>query len=65
MSLVDSGKKVLKHRLSSGGLVSTNQGCKYRNKCLQELNEDEGFFSKMGEFSHEAEGRVRKEAMQH
>ena len=65
MSPVDSGRKVLKHRLSSGGVVSPNQGWKQRNRCLQELNEDEGFFSKMVEFSHEAEGRVRKETMQH
>ena len=36
-------EKILKHRLSSGGVVSTNQGCRQRNICLWGLNQDKGF----------------------
>ena len=31
LSPVDSGRKSLKHRLSSGGFVLPNQGCRQRN----------------------------------
>ena len=46
LSPVDSGRKILKHRLSSGGVISPNQRCRQRNNCLQGLNEDKDFFSK-------------------
>ena len=39
-------EKILKHRLSSGGVVSPNQRCRQRNNCLRGLNQDEGFISK-------------------
>ena len=47
LSPVDSGRKILKHRLSSRGVVSPNQRCRQRNNCLRGLNEDKGFFSKL------------------
>ena len=64
MSPVDSGRKILKYRLTSQGLVPPNRGCRQSNNCSPGLNEDQGFFRKMVHFSHEAEGRVRKENMQ-
>ena len=42
LSQVDSGRKILKNRLSSGGIVSPNQGSRQRNNCLQGLNGDKG-----------------------
>ena len=63
LSLVESGKTFLKHRLSSGQVLSTNQGRRQRNNCLRVLNEAKGFISKFI-FSHEAEGRVKKETTQ-
>ena len=35
-------EKILKNRLSLGGVVSPSQCCRQRNKCLQGLNEDRG-----------------------
>ena len=33
-------EKILKHRLSSGGVILPNQRCRQRNSHLQGLNED-------------------------
>ena len=33
-------EKILKHRLSSGGVVSPNERCRQRNNCLRGLNDD-------------------------
>ena len=39
-------EKILKHRFSSGGVISPNQRFRQRNKYLQRLNEDKDFFTK-------------------
>ena len=39
-------EKILKHRPTSGRVVSPNRDCRQRNNCFRKLNEDEGFFSK-------------------
>ena len=38
-------EKILKHRLSPGGVISPNQHCRQRNNYLQGLNDKE-FFGK-------------------
>ena len=55
--------KILNHQLSSGKVVSPNQGRRQRNNCLQGLNGNKDFLSKFI-FCHEAYGRVKKENMQ-
>ena len=53
-------EKILKHRLSSGGVASPNQGCRQRNNCLRGLNEDKGLFSKFILFTRQREGWGKK-----
>ena len=43
---VDNGKNIVKHRLSSGRVISPNERCWHRNNCLRELNEDKSLLSK-------------------
>ena len=50
-------KKILKHGLSSEGVISLNQRCRQRNKYLRGLNEDK-------ERKVKKETQVRKETMQ-
>ena len=49
-------EKILKHRLSSGGVISPNQRCRQRNKYLQGLNEDKDLFSKFILVTRQREG---------
>ena len=39
-------EKILRHGLSSGGVISPDRRCRQRNNYLQGLNEDKDFFSK-------------------
>ena len=56
---VNSGKNIVKHRLSSGG-VSPNQRGWQRNNCLQGLNEKKGLFSKFILVTRQREGWGKK-----
>ena len=53
-------EKILKHRLSSGGVISPNQRCRQRNNYLQALNEDKDFFSKFILVTRQREGLGKK-----
>ena len=45
MSPVDNGKNIVKHWLSSGEVVSSNQRCWHRNNYLRRFIEDKGLLS--------------------
>ena len=45
LSLVDNGTNIVKYRLNTGEVISTNQSCWHRNNCLLRLNESKGLFN--------------------
>ena len=60
LSRVDSGKLIVKNRLSSKGVTSPNQCCWQRHSCLRGLNDNKGLFSKFILLTSQSDGRGKK-----